>query len=278
MELLRRTRQHMEEAVKEKIFMVQGTYPIICNVLQARGWVEKFSSTVRVGARLGQQQDTWNLLDEDDEGDSGDEQWEAPPEEDAHWYDEDLDGIHDIMVGDEDQGWCNDVNFRLLQDHQVVNHFNGIRAFTIKVRACRHQGRGAVVPVTFATLTSCGLQVTYGYQASCGAQAGGQNHSAPTAQVQPPPPGQLRSFFSSGSVPQAPPLPNPPLPRAQVALPQCGTSALPKAPLHQPQSHQGTCVHALGSRAMLQAGGTQQRLGAGRRAAMLKAMKEVTAS
>ena len=38
---------------------------------------------------------------------------------------------------------CEDVNFRLLQDHQVVNHFDGIRAFTTKVRAWSHQGCGA---------------------------------------------------------------------------------------------------------------------------------------
>lgn len=28
-----------------------------------------------------------------------------PSEEDAHWYDEDLDGIHNITASEEDQGW-----------------------------------------------------------------------------------------------------------------------------------------------------------------------------
>lgn len=39
MELLRRARQHVEAAIKEKI-LVQGSYPIIHKLLWARDWVK----------------------------------------------------------------------------------------------------------------------------------------------------------------------------------------------------------------------------------------------
>ncbi|KQL61317.1 hypothetical protein AAES_58423 [Amazona aestiva] len=68
-----------------------------------------------------------------------------PPEEDEEeeedqWDDEDLDGIHDIMsfmVQDKTPTFiwtsqCNAVNYWLLQDHQMVNHFTGIEAFITK--------------------------------------------------------------------------------------------------------------------------------------------------
>lgn len=116
---------------QEKI-SVQGLYPIVHKLLRAWGWVKKFSSIVRVGIHSGQKQETQKLLEEEDEEDCGGEQWEAglhpqpgsvscwpqptveitePPEEeeeeeeDAHWYDEDTDGIHDMMVSGEGQGW-----------------------------------------------------------------------------------------------------------------------------------------------------------------------------
>ncbi|KAM7095466.1 LOW QUALITY PROTEIN: tubulin tyrosine ligase 3-like [Ciconia maguari] len=178
-ERLERARLHVERAIKEKkIFTVQGPYPIIRSLLRARGWVErKLPGAGRVGSRpekhRGRQEKQLQEEKEEEEGgDDAAEQGEAgldpqpgsaccgawpslgspeplcspcpPDEEEEERWDEDPDGIHDVMshlVRDQVPYfiWTNRhsaVDRRLLRQDQVVNHYARVGAFTTKEGLC----------------------------------------------------------------------------------------------------------------------------------------------
>ncbi|XP_051483821.1 tubulin monoglycylase TTLL3 [Apus apus] len=166
-EHLKRARLHVKRAIKEKkIFVVQGPYPIIRSLLWARGWVEKKlpRASRRPEQHPGTQKKQLQEEKDDEESDGDDsEQGEAvpflgtseplcppwPPDEEEEEVeeeqcDEEPDGIHELMsqlVQDQVPYFiwtnhCRAVDYKQLQQDQVVNHYAGVSAFTTKEGLC----------------------------------------------------------------------------------------------------------------------------------------------
>ncbi|NWZ01764.1 TTLL3 monoglycylase, partial [Loxia curvirostra] len=125
-------------AQEKKIFMVQGPYPIIRRLLQARGWVE------RKAPHTGRQQ-------EQHCGDQNKQRLQTKPShgsarqrEEEDQCDEDPHGIHDLMsylARDQLPNfiWTNfleAVDRQLMQDNSVLNHYARVDAFTTKEGLC----------------------------------------------------------------------------------------------------------------------------------------------
>ncbi|NWV83662.1 TTLL3 monoglycylase, partial [Dasyornis broadbenti] len=118
---------------EKKIFMVQGPYPTIRRLLQARGWVER--KLPSMGRQMEQNRDplhySWPPAEEKEE-------------EEEEQCDEDPSGIHDLMsylVQDRRPNfiWTSFLEAtdrQLLQQDQVVNHFPRVDAFTTKEGLC----------------------------------------------------------------------------------------------------------------------------------------------
>ncbi|XP_068010259.1 tubulin monoglycylase TTLL3 [Melanerpes formicivorus] len=174
-EQLRRAKLHVRRAIKEKkIFTVQGPYPVIRRLLWARGWVER--KLHRASSQPQQQRGIQKKQLQKEEVGDGAKQWESvsdlhpesaccgeqqspgttetlctpwPPQEEEEEQEqciEDLDGNHDLMsrlVQDQVPYFiwtnhCSTINWQLLQQDQVVNHYTRVDAFATKDGLCRN--------------------------------------------------------------------------------------------------------------------------------------------
>ncbi|XP_062318219.1 tubulin monoglycylase TTLL3-like [Osmerus eperlanus] len=139
-ERLRTAKALVDKALQmQKVFSIQGQYPVVRAILRARGWVERRlpQPNQPCRRRRGDEEDDGNDADDSDDDDDGENPHDVEKQEDP----DDMYDIMSRMVRNERTYlyWTTrreNIDIRILRKEQITNHYAKAGTITTKVGLC----------------------------------------------------------------------------------------------------------------------------------------------